>query len=133
MYNGARPLARDVRAEPFPKVTETYWRPSMTFEEIEVGHPGADVRRLSSAMTVVMCTAAVAIPYWVDRALRRWWEANRLPPVGTRIRRMLTRYRARRDSLADGAMIVAAIAELIQASTPPSRLPAGSSGGPDST
>jgi hypothetical protein len=105
----------------------------VTFEEMEVGHPGAGVKRLNSAMTVVVCTAAVAIPYWVDRALHRWWEANRLlDPVGTRMRRMLTRYRARRDSLADGAMIVAAIAEMIDASRPPSRLPAGSSSrGPD--
>jgi hypothetical protein len=106
----------------------------VTFEEREVGRPGAGVRRLNSAMTAVACTAAAAIPYWVDRALRRWWEANRLlPPVGTRMRRMLTRYRARRDSLADGATVVSAIAEMIDASRQPSRLLASSSGGPDRT
>jgi hypothetical protein len=106
----------------------------VTLEDREVGHPGAGVRRLNSAMTVVVCTAAVAIPYWVDRALRRWWEANRLlDPLGTRMRRTLTRYRARRDSLADGATVVAAIAEMIDASRQPSRLLAGSSGGPDRT
>jgi hypothetical protein len=70
----------------------------------------ADFKRFNNAMAVVVCTAAVAIPYWVDRALRRWWEANRLlAPVGARMRRMQTQYRARHDSLADGAEIVAAI------------------------
>jgi hypothetical protein len=98
---------------------------------MELGHPGAGVRRLNSAMTVVVCTAAVAIPYWVDRALRRWYEANRLlAPLGTRLRRMQSQFRTRRDSLAEGAIIVAAIAELIDTR---SRLPAGSSGGPDRT
>jgi hypothetical protein len=106
----------------------------VTFEEMEVGRPGAGVRRLNSAMTFVVCTAAVAIPYWVDRALRRWWEANRLlDPLGTRMRRMQTRFRARRDSFAGGAVIVVAIAKLIDASRSPSRLPAGSRDEPDRT
>lgn len=92
---------------------------------MEAGVParhGAGFRRFNNAMTVAVCMAAVAIPYWVDRALRRWWEANRpLARVGTRMRRIQTRYRARQDSLADGAGIVAAIAELIDASMSPSR------------
>ena len=69
--------------------------------------PGVGFRRFIAAMTLVVCLATVAIPYWVDRAFRRWWEANRpLAPVGTRLRRIRTRYRARQDSLADGAEIL---------------------------
>ena len=105
--------------------------PRVTIEEMP---SGSAARRLIIAMTVVVCTAAVAIPYWVDRVLRRWWAANRLlAPVGTRMRRMQTRYRARRGSLAVGAEIIAAIAEVVDASMPPSRTPSGSSGRPDRT
>jgi hypothetical protein len=82
----------------------------------------AGIRRFNAAMTVVVCMAAVAIPYAVDRVLRGWWKANRLlAPFGTRMHRMQTQYRARQDSLADGAEIVALLAELIDASRPPPR------------
>jgi hypothetical protein len=98
----------------------------VNIRQVEIGlHSGAGVRRLNGAMTFVVCTAAVAIPYWVDRTLRRWYEANRLlAPLGTRMGRMLNEYRARRDSLADGAVIIAAIAEMIRVEAtvpPPSR------------
>jgi hypothetical protein len=65
----------------------------VTLDETEVG--GAGFGRFNTAMTLVVCAATVAIPYWVDRAVRRWWEANRLiAPVGTRFRGMLTRSRS---------------------------------------
>jgi hypothetical protein len=82
----------------------------------------AGFRRFNNAMTVVVCVAAVAIPYGVDRVFREWWKTNRLlAPVGTRMHLMQTRYRSRQDSLADGAEIVALIAEVIDASRPPPR------------
>ena len=84
--------------------------------------PSAGIKRLATALTVVLFAAVVVIPYWVDRAFRRWWEANRpVPPFGARLRRMQARFRARQDSLADEARIAAALGELIDAAVPPSR------------
>ena len=86
---------------------------------------GAGLRRLTNALTVVVCTAAVAIPWRTDRALDRWWEGNRpLLPFGTRYRSMQTRYRTRRDSLAEGAVFVAAIVAAVAVSMAPPRRPA---------
>ena len=79
-------------------------------------------RRLGYAITAMMCTAVVVIPYWVDRAFHRWWDEHRpIAPFGTRYRRIQTRYRARQDSLVEEAAIVGAIAGVIAASMPPPR------------
>ena len=79
-------------------------------------------RRLGYAMTAIICTAVVTIPFWVDRAFHRWWEENRpIAPFGTRYRRMQTGYRARQDSLAEEAVIVGAIVGVVAASLPPPR------------
>jgi hypothetical protein len=80
----------------------------------------AGSRQLNNAMTGVACAGAVAIPYWLDRTLQRWWVGNRpLAPFGTRYRRMQTRYRSRQDSLVEAAVFVAAIAAVIASSMPP--------------
>jgi hypothetical protein len=94
--------------------------------ERDPGGPAAQrseaTRRLGYAVTAIICTAVVTIPFLVDRAFHRWWEANRpLAPFGGRYRRMQTGYRARQDSLVEEAAIVGAIAGVIAASVPPRR------------
>ena len=86
--------------------------------------PGEVSRRLSYAVTAMVCAGVLVIPYWVDRSFRRWWEGNRpLAPFGNRYRRMQAQYRARQDSLVENAVIVGAIAGVIAASMPPPRRP----------
>jgi hypothetical protein len=87
------------------------------------------LRRVNTVLTVVVCAAVVAIPCWADRAFRRWWDSNRpLAPLGTRMRRMQTQYRARQDSVEEATEVVAAVADLIAVALSASRPPAGSSG-----
>ncbi len=93
-------------------------RPILT----RMNESGAGSGRLTNALTVVVCAAAVAIPWWMDRALDRWWDENRpLLPFGTRYQRMQARYRARQDSLAEGAVFVAAVVGAVAVSLPPPR------------
>jgi hypothetical protein len=81
---------------------------------------GAGSKQLSNAMTGVVCAWVLAVPYWLDRALHRWWEGNRpLAPFGTRYPRIQTRYRTRQDSLVESVLFVAAIAGVVAASMPP--------------
>lgn len=83
---------------------------------------GAGSRRLTNALTVVVCASAVAVPWWIDRAFDRWWEGNRpLLPFGSRYHSMQTQYRTQRDSLAEGAVFVAAVVAAVAVSMPPPR------------
>jgi hypothetical protein len=85
---------------------------------------GAGSRRLSNTVTVVVCAAVVAFPWWMERAFARWWERNRpLLAFGSRYRRLQTRYRDRQDSITEWTVLVAAVAAAVAVSMPTSRPP----------
>jgi hypothetical protein len=67
----------------------------------------ASFRRLSAAVTVVVCATVVGIAYWYERGYRRWAEQHHPFAVPrARIERTRANYQARRAFVTELAQVI---------------------------
>ncbi len=72
--------------------------------------PDASTRRSLAVATLIICAAAVGVPYACDRVYRRWLGENH-PFAGplARLERLRSGYRDRRERVIEGARVIGSV------------------------
>lgn len=95
----------------------------------EIRVADASIRRFKVAATLIVCAAVVGIPYWCDRAYRRWLKEND-PLAGPRARleRLGTDYQERRANVTEVAQVIGSVLAEVAWATSTGRAHQGTAG-----